>query len=317
MFIDTHAHVNFSGFKEDAEETIKRALMAGVSVVNVGTQIDTSRQAILMAEKFHNSKLITHNSKLGVYAVIGIHPVHTYSQELDEEETHFKTREEKFNYEEYKKLASNPLVVGIGECGLDYFRLPDNDRHCLGDNDGHCTGVAKIKQMQKDSFIAQAKLAIELDKALVIHTRSSKGTDDACLDVLEILKHELGVRNYEGKDVVTHNSNFITHPFVLHSYTGSPEVAKIFVEIGAYISFNGILTFDKTGNQEAVLKLTPSNRILLETDCPYLTPVPHRGKRNEPLFVKNVAEKVAEVKGMAVEEIENLTTENAKRFYKI
>lgn len=282
MLVDTHAHVNFAAFKEDAESTVKRALDEGVWVINVGTQIDTSREAVAMAEKFEK----------GVYAVIGIHPVHTYSQELDEEETHFKTREENFNYEEYKKLALNPKVVGIGECGLDYFRLPEN-----GD-------IEAIKKTQAESFIAQAKLAVELDKALVIHSRSSKGTDDACLDIYDILKSQ----------ILNLKSDL---RFVLHSYTGSAEVAKMFVDIGAYVSFNGIITFDKTGNQEAVLKMVPNDRILLETDCPYLTPVPMRGKRNEPTFVKYVAEKVAQEKKLSVNEVVTLTTENAKEFFKI
>lgn len=282
MLIDTHAHVNFAAFKEDAGSTIQRALDMGVNVVNVGTQIDTSTEAVRTAESF----------KSGVYAVIGLHPVHTYSQELDEEETHFKTREEHFDTAQYRSLAQSPKVVGIGECGLDYFRLPEGVDH------------AKTKQMQKNAFIEQIKLAKELNKALVIHTRSSKGTDDACLDVLEIVKSEYLPNNSDQR-------------FELHSYTGSPEVAKMFVDLGAYISFNGILTFDKTGNQEAVLKLVPNDRILLETDCPYLTPVPHRGKRNEPAFVKNVADKVAEIKKLSISEVESLTTNNAKRFYKI
>lgn len=290
MLIDTHAHVNFAAFKDDAEPAIQRALDAGISVINVGTQIDTSRAAAEMAHKF----------KDGVYAVVGIHPVHTYSQELDEEETHFKTREEKFDYELYKTLALDPKVLGIGECGLDYFRLPDEMKQEAG-NLKH----EDIKKLQKESFTQQLKLAKELDKTLVIHSRSSKGTDDACLDILEILKDQ------------SINPEPSTLRFVAHSYTGSPEVAKMFVDVGGYVSFNGIITFDKTGNQEAVLKVVPNNRIVLETDCPYLTPVPNRGKKNEPLFVKHVAEKVAQLKNMSLDEIAELTTANAKKLFNI
>jgi len=277
MLIDTHAHVNFAAFAQDAEATIQRALDEGVKMVLVGTQIDTSKQAVEMAKKFPE----------GVYAAVGIHPVHTYSQELDEEETHFKTREEKFNYAEYKKLASNANVVGIGECGLDYFRLPEGGNH------------AAVKKMQAEAFVEQIKLAKELKKTLIIHSRSSKDTDDACLDILEILKGQ-GVENLR---------------LVLHSYTGSPEVAIKFVELGAYVSFNGILTFDKTGNQEAVLKVVPEDKIVLETDCPYLTPVPMRGKKNEPAYVKYVAQKVADLKGLTVEDVSKQTTVNALRLF--
>ncbi len=299
MLIDTHAHVNFAAYKEDAEPTIHRALDEGVNLVLVGTQIDTSRQAVQMASKFQK----------GVYAAIGIHPVHTYSQELDEEETHFKTREEKFDYEEYKKLAMHDKVVGIGECGLDYFRLPTDGDH------------QAVKKMQAEAFVQQIKLARELDKTLIIHSRSSKGTDDACLDILEILKRETLSLNPSprggGKTAEPSPSGRGQGEgplrFVLHSYTGSPEVAKMFVELGSYVSFNGIITFDKTGNQEAVLKVVPDDKIVLETDCPYLTPVPHRGKRNEPSYVRFVAEHVAGLKDIGVEELAALTTRNAER----
>ncbi len=277
MLIDTHAHVNFAAFKEDAEPTIKRALDAGVNMVLVGSQIDTSKEAVEMANKFDS----------GVYAAIGIHPVHTYSQELDEEESHFMTRQEEFNYEVYKALVQNPKVVGIGECGLDYYRLPKDGDH------------KAIKETQAKNFIAQINFAKEFNKTLIIHSRSSKGTDDACLDILDILKKE-GVENLR---------------FVLHSYTGSPEVAKMFVELGGYVSFNGIITFDKTGNQEAVLKVVPDHRIVLETDCPYLTPNPHRGKRNEPSYVQHVAEFVARLKSTSLEEVSSLTSSNARKLF--
>lgn len=292
MLTDTHAHVNFAAFKEDAEGVVRRALSEGVSVVNVGTQADTSRQAVAMAEKFEKD----------VYAVVGIHPVHTYSQELDEEETHFKTREEKFNYEEYKKLASRPKVVGIGECGLDYFRLPE-----AGD-------LSAVKKPQAEAFIEQLKLAKELNKTLVIHSRSSKGTDNACLDILDILKNpHLWNRSERSEESLKSD----LPRFVLHSYTGSWEVLDQFLALGGYVSFNGIITFDKTGNMEKLVKNTPNDRFVLETDCPYLTPVPMRGKRNEPSYVKFVAEKAAQIKNLSVDEIEKITTQNAKKLFSI
>lgn len=310
MLIDTHAHVNFAAFKEDAEAAIKRALDEGVWVVNVGTQIDTSRQAVEMAERFE--QLTINNSQLTgkVYAVVGLHPVHTYSQELDEEETHFKTREEKFDYEKYRELALRPKVIGIGECGLDYFRLPAETEHGT-------YSIEQIKQNQKDAFARQIKLAKELNKTLVIHSRSSKGTDDACLDILELLKQELGIGNQEPKQNPNLNPEPSTLRFVLHSYTGSPEVAEKFIAIGAYMSFNGIITFDKTGNMEKVLKVVPDDKIVLETDCPYLTPVPNRGKRNEPGYVKFVAEKVAALKNVSIDEVAEATTKNSKNLFQI
>ena len=282
-FVDTHAHVNFRAYKDDAKEVLERSLNEGVWVVNIGSQIDTSRQAVELANQFNE----------GVYAVAGLHPEHTHSQYVDEEETHFFTREEKFNYDAYRKLAENPKVVGIGECGLDYYHITHNMEH---------GAMEEIKQRQKETFLAQIKLAKELNKALVVHSRSSKGTDDAVEDILGIL---------QGLEIKDEGLRF-----VLHSFTGSPEVLRKFIKLGAFVSFNGIITFDKTGNMEKLVKLAPLDKIVLETDCPYLAPVPHRGKRNEPAFVKFVAEKLAEIKNLSVEEIEKITTENAKRLFK-
>ena len=176
MLIDTHAHVNFRSFKDDARETLQRALDAGVRVINVGSQIDTSRQAVELANQFDT----------GVYACVGLHPEHTHSQHVDEEETHFLTREEDFDYSAYRQLAVNPKVVGIGECGLDYYRIKNEE---LG-----IKNVEDIKQKQKDTFKKQIQLAQELNKVLVIQSRSSKGTDDACEDILEIFQ-ELRIKD--------------------------------------------------------------------------------------------------------------------------
>lgn len=282
MLIDTHAHVNFRAFQDDAEDTLRQALQKDVWVVNVGSQIDTSRQAVELAKKFET----------GIYAAVGLHPEHTHSQFVDEEETHFKTREEEFNYEEYKKLAAHPKVVGIGECGLDYYRLPEGLER------------EKVKNLQHKAFISQIRLAKELNKTLVIHSRSTKGTDNAGLDILEILKSQIS------------NSKFPIR-FVLHSYTGSPDVLQEFIGLGAYVSFNGIITFDKTGNMEKLVQITPMEKLVLETDCPYLSPVPHRGKRNEPANVKLVAEKLSVLKDLSLQEVENVTTINAKTLFNL
>ncbi len=277
MLIDTHSHVNFNAFKDDNAEVLDRAKEAGVLVINVGTQLDTSSSAVKMAEEN------------GIYAVIGLHPVHTYMQELDEEETHFKTREESFDYEAYKVLAEKSVVVGIGECGLDYYRLPADVSH------------EEIIKKQANAFIAQINLAKELNKGLVIHCRPSAGTQDAYEDILKILDQQ-GTQDLR---------------FEIHSFTGSPEIVKQFLQRGAYVGLNGIITFDKTGNMEAVIKEVPLERIVLETDCPYLTPVPHRGKKNEPAYVKHVAQKLAELKSVDVSEVERQTTDNARALFGI
>ena len=299
MLIDTHAHVNFKAFAEDAEATIKRALDEGIWVVNVGTQIDTSRQAVELANKYppYPSRGEEKGGG-GVFAVVGLHPVHTYSQHLDEEETSFLSREEKFDYNAYYEFTKSPKVLGIGECGLDYYRLPQDDGLLAGQEDRH----QGIKKIQKDAFVQQIKLAKEAKKALVIHCRPSVGSQDAYEDILKILDEEVRSKKYELR-------------FEIHSFTGSPEIVQEFLKRGAYVGLNGIITFDKTGNMQKVVETVPLDRIVLETDSPYLTPVPHRGHRNEPLYVKHVAERVAEIKKVSFNEVADQTTENAKKLF--
>jgi TatD DNase family protein len=281
MLIDTHAHVQFSGFKDEADDVMRRALENGVGVINVGTQIDTSKEAVVMLEKYPEN----------VWAVIGLHPEHTYQHRVDEEESHFRSREESFDYDAYKLLANNSRVVGIGECGLDYYRFDS------------AMDVSTIKQRQREAFELQIKLALELDKTLVVHCRPAAGTVDAYEDVIAIIT-EIRSKHTELR-------------FEIHCFTGTLEVAQKFVALGGCIGLNGIITFDKTGTSESVVKNIPLEHIILETDCPYLTPAPHRGKRNEPALVKHVAEKIAEWKNISFEEVANQTTTNAKRLFNI
>ncbi len=281
-FIDTHCHINLRAFKDDALVAINRAHESGVGVVNVGTQIDTSRQAVELLQEFPDD----------VYAVVGLHPVHTYKHDYeDEEEVKFKTREESFDYALYKQLADNPKVVGIGECGLDYYRLPDDRDH------------DEVKKLQRNAFILQLKLAQELDKALCIHCRPKPGTMDAYEDILEIIK-EAKSKNPKLR-------------FEIHCYTGDFVTAKKFVELGGFIALNGIITFDKSGRSEEVVKNLPLNSIILETDAPYLTPVPHRGKRNDPSYLPLVASKIAEWKNLSIDEVAKVTTSNAKKLFNL
>lgn len=282
MLIDTHCHINLNAFRQDGLEVLQRAINNEVAVVNVGTQIDTSKQAVALLEQFPGN----------VWAAVGLHPTHTFKHQYhDEEEVSFKTRDEVFNYEAYRKLADNPRVVGIGECGLDYYRLPENINH------------EEIKQKQRHAFLAQIQLAQELDKALCVHCRPSQGTMDAYEDIIEIMKPTLQR---------TPNLRW-----EVHCYTGDLPTAKKFVELGAYIGLNGIVVFDKTGRSEDIVKNIPLESIVLETDAPYLTPPPHRGTRNEPAYVKFVAEKIAEWKNESYDKVAEVTTNNAKQLFKI
>ena len=280
--IDTHTHINLRAFKDDAHETIQRALDAGVAIVNVGTQIDTSRQAVELLKDFSEN----------VYAVIGLHPTHTYAHEYeDDEEVKFKTREEHFDANLYRDLAVDSRVVGIGECGLDYYRMPEG------------RDSEEIKNMQRAAFMDQINLALELDKALCVHCRPTEGTEDAYEEMLEIISK-----------VKTENPNL---RFEIHCYTGSPEIALKFAELGGFIGLNGIITFDKTDRSKQVVEVLPLEAIILETDAPYLSPKAHRGQRNEPSYLSEIAEQIAEWKNVFVEEVAEITTANAKKLFNV
>jgi TatD DNase family protein len=270
MYFDTHTHVNFAAFKEDTDEVINRALKNDTWMINVGTQFDTSKSAVDMASKY----------KDGVFAAIGLHPVHTYQQMLDEEESHFRSRAEVFDESEYANLLSE-RVVAIGECGLDYFRLPSENKE-------------EAIEKQKSAFISQLQFARKHALPVIIHCR------DAYEDILQILGKE-----YQGG------------AGVIHSFTDTWDTAKKFLDIGFHVALNGILTFDKTGKLAEVVEKTPIGKLLTETDAPYLTPPPYRGKRNEPNYVQYIAGKIGEIKKMSTEEVGKQTFENACNLFKI
>ena len=296
MLIDTHAHVNFNAFAEDSEEVIRRALKEKIWMINIGSQLSTSKRAVEFAEEYSE----------GVYAAVGLHPVHLKEQIVHEEvdpleEFEFKTRPEVFDYEEYKKLAGHEKVVAIGEVGLDYFHLPEENKEIE-------------RQKQKDNFIKHLELARDLNKPIMIHCREAHN------DVIEILKEFIKIHpnpplSPEGRPPAGWQKEGGILRGVIHSFGGRWSQAEEYFKLGFLISFNGIVTFAR--DYDKVIKNAPLERIMIETDCPYLTPIPFRGKRNEPSFVKYVAEKIAEVKRISFEEVAQITTENAKKLFRI
>ncbi|MDP2631426.1 MAG: TatD family hydrolase [Candidatus Uhrbacteria bacterium] len=280
--IDTHTHAHFQAYSKDMDEVVNRALDEGTAMITVGTQSTTSRKGIELAERYD-----------GVWATIGLHPSHLHKQEFfDDNELppekrvtgKIKTRAEWFDADEYRKLAEHPKVVAIGEFGLDYFRLPPNvDREQM---------IAD----QKTSVEAQLRFATEVNKPVIIHSR------DAHEDQFEILKKAL-------------DRGDIPELGVIHCFTGSAEDAARYKAIGFLVSIGGIVTFSK--GLQATVKDIPLEQIMLETDAPYLSPEPKRGKRNEPSYVKYVAEKIAEIKGVSFEEVAETTTNNAMNLFKL
>lgn len=177
---------------------------------------------------------------------------------------------------EMKDLASHPKVVGIGEIGLDYY-------YDLSPRD-----------VQRDAFVRQLALADECGLPACLHVRDAYG------DCLEIL---------------TANAGLLSHGVLLHCYSGSPEMVREFSRFDAYFAFGGAITFKNARRNIEALSAVPADRLLLETDCPYMTPVPYRGHTNYPRLVSLVADKAAEVLGVSREEVERMTTENTKRLF--
>ena len=276
-YIDIHSHVNFKAFDEDRDAVIRRALDADTWVINVGTQIDTSRKAVEMAHEYEE----------GVYAIIGLHPIHTGASYHDEKElgeggVEFTSRGEVFDKQKYLELLRDPKVVAVGECGLDYYR---------------CT--PETIQKQKEAFIGQIEIANEVGKPLMLHIRNNPAdkTYDAYTDSLEILKQHSKVKG----DV--------------HFFAGSPDVARAFVELGFTLSFTGVVTF--THDYDEVIRQTPIEMIMTETDSPYVSPKPYRGRRNEPVYVQEITKKIAEIKGLDPEVVAQTIINNAKRVFNI
>ena len=313
MLIDTHAHINFNAYKDDGDEVIKRALGQGVYLVNVGSQFSTSRRAVEYAQRYNE----------GVYAAVGLHPFHLVEQEIkasvDESETaEFTTREERFDYEKYYELAVNEKVVAIGEAGLDYNYFERMDIIPAVKE--------KLIQRQKEAFIRQTELAIELGKPMIIHCREAHN------EVIEILRPfchpdpavagEVSPRSRRGRHKVgdsspRHSGAQNDGPLkgVIHSFSGRWSQAQQYLNLGFYLGFNGIITFAR--DYDRVVREMPLDRLILETDCPYLTPEPHRGKRNEPAYVKYVAQKIADLRGVTFEKVAKRTTESAKKLFGI
>ena len=283
--IDIHAHVNFAAFKEDGDLVLRRALDKNTWVINVGSQIDTSRRAVEIADKYPQ----------GVYAIVGLHPIHLEEMEVDEEEHHFTTRAEQFDEGVYKALAAHPKVVALGECGLDYYRLDAN----LREEERESTRN-EIMEWQKETLIQHIALANELNKPLMIHIRAAKeDPDGAYKDLAETVRtHPI----HAGGDV--------------HCFSGSKSAAQALLDLGLYLSFTGIITFKNAHEARELVRYVPLEKMLVETDAPYLAPDPYRGKRNEPSYVEYVARKVAEVKWVTFEEVAGKTTENAMRLFK-
>ena len=284
MLIETHAHLDYPDFANDFDDVLRRATEAGVTrIITIGTSVESSRRAVDLADKYPN-----------IFAVIGVHP--TYAEEAGEDVI-----------TPLRELAKSPRVVAIGETGLDYHRLPSvelaKDRKTQVFAKALQTSTddqieAQIhdgdyKSKQASLFQQQLDLAAELRLNVVIHQR------DAWDDTLEIL------RDY-GRQVSG----------VFHCFGGTLEQANDVFGLGHLVSFTGIVTFKNGAAVREVAAQIPLGQFMVETDCPYLAPVPFRGKRCEPAHTRLVAESIANARGITLEEIARATTATAEEFFR-
>jgi len=261
MLFDSHTHLNLAAFDLDRDTIIKRYLKEGVFLVNVGTCYQTSKKAVEIAEAYKNC-----------WASVGLHPAHTFPvplNQLDKNEISSLDSDiqetlivEEFDSKFEDLIRHNKKIVAIGECGLDYSYLKEVSSE----------KQEKYKKLEEKEFRKQIRIAKEYNLPLILHLRS------LYKKALEILQEE------------TFNSQL-----VFHFFTGSLEDLELILQNPNYfIGFSGVITY---GNKlDEVIRGVPLERILIETDAPYVAPVPYRGKRNEPFYVKEVAKKIAEIK---------------------
>ena len=282
--IETHAHLDYPDFASDLHDVLRRATEAGVArIITIATSVESSRRAIDLAEKHSN-----------VYAVIGVHP--TYAEEAEEDVI-----------TPLRELAKRRRVVGIGETGLDYHHLPSVEaakeknvqvfaRAFQGETEEEIEANIQdgaYKSRQGSVFQQQLDLAADLGLNVVIHQR------DAWDDTLEILKPY--TEKLRG---------------VFHCFGGSLEQANQVIDLDHLVSFTGIVTFKNGVAVRDVAAQIPLWKFMVETDCPYLAPVPFRGKRCEPAHTRIVAETIAAARGIRLEEVGEATTETAEKFFR-
>ena len=262
-YIDIHSHISFSDFDADREAMIGRMNEENIWAIDVGTDFENSKKAAKNAA-----------ANDGIFSSAGLHPTDKENEDFDSEA--------------YKKLFANPKVVAVGECGLDYFRLNENNQA------SQKSKVESQKQRQRKIFEMQIEMAVESDKPLMIHCRN------AYADLLEIL------RSYS----VARGSKLRGN---IHFFAGSWNEAKNFLDLGFTLSFTGVITFAR--NYDEVIKNAPMDMLMAETDSPFVAPAPYRGKRNEPIYVAEVVKKIAQIRGEDFNRVRELILKNSLRVF--
>ncbi len=260
-YFDAHCHVQFDAYDADRAEVLERMKAAEVGGLVVGVDATTSRLAI---------ELAANNPEL--WASVGLHPNDTQDSEFD--------------VAEFEELVRQPKVVALGECGLDYYRPIDVTR--------------EVVRRQKEVFEHHIALAVKHDKPLMIHSRPSKGTQDAYLDTIDMLasaKREHGDR-LKGD---------------MHFFVGGIDEARKFVDLDFTMSYTAVITFAR--DYDEVIRFIPRTHLLTETDSPYVAPAPNRGRRNEPTAVRDVVRSMAEIRREDPEMLREAVLSNARRLF--
>lgn len=281
MLIDTHAHLDYPDFKQDLDSVLDQARDQGVSrVVAIGTNLDSSRAALRLAEEYSE-----------VYAAVGIHP----SEAQDAPDDVISP---------LRELAAHPKVAALGETGLDFHRLPSSRRIHAPDEATRALGSSstedKLSNIEDGHYISnqeivfqqQLDLAVELGRNVVVHQR------DAWKETLDFIKP------YQGKLRA-----------VFHCFVGTAAEAMELIGQGHLVSFTGIVTFKNATDLRETVREVPLESMMLETDAPFLAPEPHRGQRAAPGHVRLIAETIAKVKGVSLEEVAQTTTRTAEEFF--
>lgn len=271
MLTDTHCHLDYNKFDYDRDAVLARAQESGlIRILVPGLDQRSSREAVRLAE-----------SNPLIYAAVGFHP--TDLEEFSEQ-----------TFEEVKTLANHPKVVAIGEIGIDYYWVKEDEK----------------RHFQREALKKQLAFAKSVGKPVIIHMREEQDAwfGQASIDLLEILSEW-------HKTLSVENHPLAKKPGALHSYNGNLETAEKGMALNFYIGVTGPVTYKNAEEKRQIIRQLPLERILIETDAPFLAPVPHRGKRNEPAFVAYIADKIAEIHKTTREQVANITAANAEHLF--
>ncbi len=271
MLTDTHCHLDLNKFDEDRSAVIQRASEAGLQRILIpGLELNSSRAAIKLADSHEM-----------IYAAIGFHP------------TDLDAFSEKA-FDEFRKMATHPKVVAVGEIGIDYYWVKEADKRAI----------------QREALKRQLAFAAEINKPVILHMREE---NDAWFG--QASQDLIGIISTWHNELLAQNHPLAERPGVLHSYNGNLETAQKALALNFFIGVTGPITYKNAEEKRQIFRQLPLERLLIETDAPFLTPVPHRGKRNEPAFVAHIADKIAEIKSRNPQEVAAITTANAARLF--